>query len=103
MSEAPAQVPPTLLERATVLLVAERKLAVAVRQRDAVRDELLADIEAELAAGAVAGDKARALAARRLEVPGGLVSYVEAGSGTKLKERLCVEKLESLGARLRAL
>lgn len=93
----------TLTERAALLLVAETELAAAERQRDALAAELLLEVEDELAAAAADGDVARGKAARRLEIPGGLVSYVEPGTSRSLQQKACVSKLEALGARLRDL
>jgi hypothetical protein len=77
----------TLYERAALLLVAETELATAERTRDVLAAELLAEVEDELAEAAFKGDQPRADAARRIEIPGALVSYVPAGSTRYLLRR----------------
>lgn len=93
----------TLGERAQLLLVAEIEFASGKRTKEALAAELVAEIEAELASAATAGDVHRETAARRIEIPGALVTYVAAGSSTNLQQTRCVEMLEALGARLREL
>jgi hypothetical protein len=93
----------TLTERACLLLVAEEGLAAAKRTRDAVAAELLAEVEDEIATASLDLDAGREVRARRLAIPGALISYVEAGTCTSLQQKACIAKLEALGARLRDL
>lgn len=100
MSEG-AGAPLSLVERAALLVAAEAALAAAQRARNALATELLATMETSLAgAGEAAG---RQEITRRIEVPGALVTYVPPGTSQRLQERLCVTKLQALGARLRDL
>lgn len=91
----------TLADRAALLLVAKTELAAAERAAEALEAELLAAMEAELRAAA--GDDGPRDTARRVEIPGAVVTYVPPGATRKLQEKRCVMKLEALGARLRGL
>jgi hypothetical protein len=91
-------------ELAALLFDAERALAAAERSRDTLRAKLLAEMEGEMAAATAAGDAERAKAARKLDLLGqGSVTYLEAGSSDRLDQTAAIEKIATLGARLRDL
>jgi hypothetical protein len=89
---------------AALLFDAERAKAAAERSCETLRAQVLAAMEANIAAADGQGDKKASRAARKIDLPGvGSITYLESGSTSRLDQGAAVERIAALGARLRDL